>query len=116
MDTPSAAVQAALTQLLASSEQNRAVSLDDIGEALGSAAVSVTDIEQLFTALESAGRTITEPGGLGAEAKLKAVVTAVRALRAEGGGRPTLTTVAQRAGLGIPDVLSALHLLQVMQR
>src|SRR5258706_3658553 len=56
------------------------VSLDQIGDALGTLAVTTDEIDAVLSALEAAGRTIAGPeGGRGAET-LRAVLPAARAL------------------------------------
>lgn len=115
MDKLPSSLASVYQHLLETSTSERTVSLNAIGDALGDRAVSVTEIESLFVALEGAGRQITHDSGIGAEAKLKRVVHAVRALR-KSNRQPHLPTVAAQAGLDEADVLSALALLRVMQR
>lgn len=103
-------------ELLESSTQGGAIALDSIGHALGTTAVSSEEIELIFVRLEAQGRSVHAPPGGRGEVWLRQVVTAARALKAEGTARPTLAQVAERAGLTRDEVLSALYLLSIMQR
>lgn len=103
-------------RLLKASAASGAITLDAVGEALGSMAVSTDEIDALLQALEGAGRTITTPAGPGAERHLKQVVAAARSVKTRLERRPTLAEVAAEAGLSSEQVLVALALLRVMQR
>ena len=102
--------------LLAQSEDGRQVSLDQVGEAIGARAVSTDEIDALFSALEAKQRRIVGPEGGGGEGRLKRVVEAARALRAELARKPSESEVAERAQLTVVQVQHALALLRVMQR
>lgn len=105
-----------LNKLLAASADSGTVTLDAVGESLGALAVSTDDIDALLTALETRGMEIVAPAGGGAEAHLKRVVAAARALKAQLNRRPSLSEVAAHAELAPQDALVALALLRIMQR
>lgn len=110
---------AALAKLIATSERTRLVALDEIGEAVGTHAVSTDEIDALFSALEQRGRTIASPAGGGVEGLLKRVVAAARELKRDAPKRITRITideVARQASLTREQVISALALLHIMQR
>lgn len=109
-------LQAVVTRLLQSSQPKSAIALDALGQAIGTLAISTEEIEAIFVQLEVAGRHVSAPPGGGGEARLKRVIDAARALKAESAGRPPLSEVAQRAGLTRDEVLGALFLLRIMQR
>lgn len=105
-----------LNKLLAASAESGTVTLDAVGEALGALAVSTDDIDALLTALEARGVEIVAPSGGGAEAHLKRVVAAARALKLQLSRRPTLSEVSAQAELTPQEALVALALLRIMQR
>ena len=102
--------------LLAASNDRREVTLDAIGLAIGTRAITPPEIDELIAMLEAAGRTITGPEGGGGEERLKATVAAVRVLRPALGRAPTPSEIAEKAGLSEDEVRHALALLKVMQR
>lgn len=108
-------LQPVLAALLADSEHDHLVTLDAVGEALGTLAITPEDIDALLAALEAAGRNIVGPEGGGGEARLLRVLAAARALRDEG-TRPSVPAIAVRTGLREDEVRSALALARVMQR
>jgi hypothetical protein len=93
-----------------------AISLDEVGHALGSLSVSTGEIEAIFSMLEAAGREVGTREAGGVEAHLKLVVNAARALKAESTARPSVSDIATASGLSRDEVLAALFLLRVMQR
>jgi Sigma-70 region 3 len=109
-------LEAVLEELLGASVPGGSVSLDHVGDALGSRAASTDEIDALIGALEAQGRIVVGPEGPGAEAHLVLVVRAARALTGSLGRRPTLSEIAEHAGLGRDEVLRGLALLRVMQR
>jgi hypothetical protein len=103
-----------VTKLLA--REPREVTLDAIGEALGTLAVSTEEIDAILTEIEAAGRTIAGPeGGRGAET-LRAVLPAARALAASLGRKPSIDEIAARVGLPAERVRHAIALGRVMGR
>ncbi|CAN5838762.1 hypothetical protein BH11MYX4_BH11MYX4_23780 [soil metagenome] len=109
-------LQAIADALLAASAESHEVTLDAIGQAIGTRAVTPVEIDALIATLEAAGRSITGPQGGAGEDRLKAVVAAVRLLRPELGRAPSPGEIATKAGLSEDDVRHALTLLKVMQR
>lgn len=109
-------LQAVLDALLAESKDSSEVSLDALGEALGTHAISTDDVDEIMHALEDAGRKVIGPEGGGNEDRLKIVVTTARALVAELGRKPSVAEIAKRSGLSEEDVRHALALAQVIQR
>jgi len=109
-------LQQVVSRLLAESAQERTIALDQIGDALGTLAVSTDEIDTILKQLEARGRSVVSPPGGGGEARLKRVVDAVRTLKQESVVRPTLSAVAARAQLSRDEVLGALFLLRIMQR
>jgi hypothetical protein len=78
----------------------RPISLDEIGEAIGTRAVSTTEIEELLDALTQAGVVIDEPV-VNLRSDLRDVLGAARTLRTELGRAPTTFEIAVQ--LGKPD-------------
>jgi hypothetical protein len=93
-----------------------AVSLDDIGDAIGTIGVGVEDVEELFAALERHGRVIAEPDSSSLAATLAVVLAAARDLRRERGTVPSPPEIAARAGLPLAAVRRALLFASVVQR
>jgi hypothetical protein len=100
--------------LLASSAKE--ITLDAIGDAIGTRAASAEDVDEILRALESRGRKIVGPEGGGGEEHLRRVVTTARTLVGELGRKPTVGEIATRAGMTETDVRHALFLSRVMQR
>lgn len=110
-------LQSIVEQLLAASADSREIGLDALGEAIGSRAVSYTDVDAMIAALEAEGRSVTgSSADLRGEAHLRAVVTALRAAAGEGRRRPSLQELAKETGLSIEQVRHALVLARIMQR
>ena len=102
--------------LLAASTDSRVVSLDEIGDAIGTRAVTTADIEAILAALEARARRIVgKDTGRGVD-NLRAVLAATRALASELGRKPTLDEIVARSGLSRDAVHHALALARVMQR
>ena len=109
-------LKAVLDALLAESKDSSEVSLDALGEALGTHAISTDDVDEIMHALEDAGRKVIGPEGGGGEDDLKIVVATARALVGELGRKPSVAEIAKRSGLTEEDVRHALALAKVMQR
>jgi hypothetical protein len=92
------------------------VSLDEIAEVIGAAAVTPPDIEALIEALEHAGSSVGEEAKDSARALLAMVLGAARELRASLGRSPTTAEIAAHSGLSPSQVKSALLFAQVLQR
>ncbi len=112
--------------LLTSSASTKEVSLDAIGQAIGTRAITPVEIDAMIAALEASGRAVTSPfasphgpdgpeRGAG-EDRLKAVVAAARVLAPELGRPATVAEIAARSGLALDEVRHALALLRIMQR
>lgn len=116
MDLPKH-LREALDRLLRESEDARRVDLDAIGDAIGTGAVDVAQIEAILDALEANGRTIVASSGGGTGiANLKRVIPAARALGSELGRPARVSEIAERAGMPDGDVRHALLLAKVMGR
>jgi hypothetical protein len=102
--------------LLAASEASGEVTLDAIGEALGTRAASHDDVDAILHALEARGRRVVAPEDGGGEEKLRRVLATARALLAEGGKKPSVAEIAARSGLAEDEVRHALALARVIQR
>jgi Sigma-70 region 3 len=109
-------LRAILEELLASSVDARFVSLDALGEAIGTVALSTDEIDAIVTALEAEGRTVGEPEAALGTARLAAVLETARVLARELGRAPTRAEIAARAGMTDAAVRHALELAKVMQR
>ncbi len=109
-------LEAIATQLLQASAQAGAVTLDQIGDALGALAVSGDEIDALLARLEGSGRRIASDEARDRVADLRAVMRAARALQASLGRRPTTEELAAETSLAERDVRTALLLGRVMGR
>ena len=109
-------LRTALDELLRNSEDSRRVTLDTVGDALGSLAVDATQIDAIFGALEAEGRTIEAPSGGHGVAALRKVVPAARAIAKEQGRTARVPEIAERSGLSEDEVRRALLLARVMGR
>ncbi len=115
MDLP-AHLRTALDALLANSEDSRRVTIDAIGDAVGTTAVDATQIDALLGALEAAGRTIDAPSGAQGVATLRKVVPVARAIARARGRTARVAEIAAEAGLSEDEVRRALLLARVMGR
>jgi hypothetical protein len=109
-------LQAIVRELLAASERGGGISLDTLGDAIGTRAVSQAEIDAMLSQLEDAGRRVVGGEELRGEAHLKRVLATARAFSAEFGRRPKLAELAQRSGLTLEQVRHALTLVKIMQR
>jgi hypothetical protein len=109
-------VKPELHEVLRALRGRDAVSLDELAEAIGATSVSFDDVDALMAALERGGTRITAPRGGDAEAELRVVIPAARALRGELGRAPTVDEIAARASLPRDRVRLALLRAQVMGR
>jgi hypothetical protein len=109
-------IESVLIALLQASEVSREVSLDGIGEAFGTLAVTAEEIDQLLTDLEDRGRRVVGPSGGGGESRLKTVIAAARALEGELGRKARPAEIAARAGITEEQVRHALALARVIAR
>ena len=98
-------------------EVGDAVSLDDVGDALGHRSILVTDIEQLLFALDLRGVKVKEvDDALSVPDCLAAVLGTARQLRALHSRIPTVGEIAHHAGLPERAVRMALLFATVMSR
>ena len=102
--------------LLRDTASGGTITLDAIGDAIGTRAASADEIDVMLSILESRGRRVVSPEGGSGESKLKSVLDAARALRAELGRPPHQDEIAARAGISREDVEHALALARIMQR
>jgi hypothetical protein len=102
--------------LLAASSASGEVTLDEIGEAIGTMAVSIDEVDALLTALERHGRRVVGPHGQRGERNLRVVLSAARDLAKALGRRPTIAELATRTRLSESDVRHALALGSVIGR
>jgi len=92
------------------------ITLDAIGEAIGTLLVAQDEIDAMLTLIEARGRKVETPEGRHGEARLKRVLDAARALREELGRAPKPAEIGARAGLTRAEVEHALALVRIMQR
>jgi hypothetical protein len=91
------------------------ITLDEIAEAIGTAAVTMPEIEAIFDALEAAGHAVqAEPKD--APAALTQVLSTVRSFSAISGRRPSLSEIAQHSGLTLGEVRFAMLYARVLVR
>ncbi len=89
------------------------VSLDELAEAIGAAAVTMPEIEAIFDALEAAGFDVeAEPKN--PPAALAQVLATVRSFSALSGRRPTVPEIAEHSGLSLGEVRFALLYARVL--
>ncbi|MEI9941721.1 MAG: hypothetical protein WDO69_31295 [Pseudomonadota bacterium] len=91
------------------------VTLDEVAEAIGAAAVTMPEIEAIFDALEAAGHPVeAEPKN--PPAALAQVLSTVRSFSAISGRRPSVPEIAQHSGLSQGEVRFALLYARVLVR
>lgn len=88
----------------------KGLTLDELAEELIRKPVSYPDIEELIGALEADGIDLEGPGTPARPEELARVLDSARAFAAEHRRRPTVTELAERAGLSPIVVRRALHL------
>ena len=103
-------------QLLRDSEASGVVSLDQIGDAIGTRAVSYVDVDAVIGALEVAGRAVEAGAKPRGEDHLQRIVGSIRELSAQLGRRPTQPEIIAHTGLTQAEVSHALQLARIMQR
>ena len=96
-------------------KQDEVIALDRVAEAIGTSAVTMSDIEAIFDALEAAGRRV-EAETKDPQAALAQVLATVRSFSAVSGRRPTVPEMAQHSGLSIGEVRFALLYARVLVR
>ncbi|HEY2734313.1 MAG TPA: sigma-70 domain-containing protein [Polyangiales bacterium] len=116
MDQLRPELRAVVEELLRASEAAREITLDQLGDAIGTLAASYPEIDAMIAALEAEQRKVVSPLGGSGEAHLALVVNAAKELTRELGRRPNVVAIAGRAGLSIEEVKQALVLARIMQR
>jgi hypothetical protein len=91
------------------------LSLDQIGEAIGTRAISTAQIEELLDELGRAGVSIEQPR-MNLGELLREVLLAARLLRAESGRAPTTAEIALRMGKPDSGVRAALLFGSILGR
>ncbi len=109
-------METVLEGLLAKGARDGFVELDELGDACSLADAGPDEVDALVTELESRGVVIRGPEGGGGEGRLRVVLEAARALRAELGRTPTPAEIAERSGLDVDRVRQALALARVISR
>ena len=115
METTKAIVSEIVGKLLTGKRSQNGVSLDEVAEAIGAAAVTMPDIEAIFDALEAAGHPVTAELR-NPPAALAQVLSTVRSFSAISGRKPTLSEIAQHSGLSLGEVRFALLYARVLVR
>lgn len=92
------------------------ISLDQLGDAVGTLPVSTADVDLMIEALERAGRVVAAGDKPRGEEHLHLVIRSIRELSASLGRRPTQQEIAEHTGLTQADVSHALQLTRIMQR
>ena len=110
-----AAVLKIVEALIARTSSGATLTIDDVGNAIGTRAVTPPEIDEMIALLEKSGRHVQAPEGQHGESHLKKVIAAARALRAEG-VTARAEDIAARTGLTRAEVEHALALVRVMQR
>ena len=115
MKTTLSLVSEIVGRLLTGRPKNEPISLDELAEAIGAAAVTMQEIEAIFDALEAAGHAVeAEPKN--PPAVLGQVLSTVRSFSAISGRRPTVPEIAQHSGLSVGEVRFALLYARVLAR
>lgn len=91
------------------------LSLDAIGDAIGAAPITSEEIEQVFEALQSAGRRVERVTPRVRE-DLALVLRAARRLKAEQASAPSIESIASATGLDEGAVRAALLYASVLGR
>ncbi len=92
------------------------VSLDQLGEAVGTLAVSHEEIDRMIGALEKKGRRVEQVNAGSGPERLAKVVQAARALKETLGRPASRAEIAAHAKMTEDEVAHALALVNVMQR
>jgi len=115
METTLSIVSEIVGRLLTGRTTDRPISLDEVAEAIGAAAVTMPEIEAIFDALEAAGHPLTaEPKN--PPLALAQVLSTVRSFSAISGRRPSVPEIAQHSGLSLGEVRFALLYARVLVR
>jgi len=114
-ETTLSVVSEIVGRLITGKSRQTAISLDEVAEAIGAAAITMPEIEAIFDALEAAGHPVTaekrDP-----PAALAQVLSTVRSFSAISGRKPNLAEIAQHSGLSLGEVRFALLYARVLVR
>ena len=110
-----ALVAGIVDRLLAVTVPGDEITLDTIGEGVGTAPISYEQIGAVIDALERAGRAIAEPG-IDVTHALKEVLSAARRAHQRGGPTPTVQELEQLTGLDRATILTALRFGDTLRR
>jgi hypothetical protein len=102
-----------IAELLATSTHE--VSLDEIGERIGTLFVTQSEIDEVLTRLESSGRQVGSVTPAIRE-HLQGVLAAARALRQMNNVTPSVDDIAMRTGFSVGEVRAALLYASVLSR
>ena len=94
----------------------RRITLDELGDAIGAAAITVEEIDLVITTLEERGVAVGGDAPLPATTHHGTVLRTARQLRAELGRTPSPDEIAARSALSAQDVRIALFAAQILQR
>jgi len=94
---------------------SKELSLDLIGDAIGTVQISADEIEELFILLENAGRQIGTASP-NIRQNLNVVLREARRLRITHDATPDVTSIAQAAGLAPGEVRAALLYASVLSQ
>jgi len=118
METTKSLVSEIVGRLLTNSSgeaRQSSVTLDEVADAIGAAAVTMPEIEAILDALEAAGQPVAaQPKD--PPAALAQVLSTVRSFSAISGRKPNLAEIAQHSGLSLGDVRFALLYARVLVR
>jgi len=103
------AIEAIVEQLLRRHRASGRVHLNDLGEVIGVQAITQAEIEEIVDRLEAEGLRVGEALDDEDVSVLRAVLDAVRRLRASLGRRPTVAEIAREAGCAEHEVRRALE-------
>lgn len=92
------------------------LSLDHVGDAIGTLRVTPDEIDELFAWLEAQGRVIGDPIGSGSLELLSEVLVLARQLRTELGRTPRPEEIVSKSGLSLAAVQRALWFARILQR
>jgi hypothetical protein len=92
------------------------LSLDHVGDAIGTLRITPDEIDELFAWLEAQGRVIGDPVGRGSLELLGEVLGLARQLRAELGRTPRPEEIVARSSLSAAAVQRALWFARILQR
>lgn len=107
-------IEEVLQKLLA--QPGPQLSLDAVGEALGTLAVTVDEVDHLMRTLEQHGRVVDEGATASPSTHLAVTLTSARRLRISLNRPPTPDEIAADAGISVTSVRSALLFARILQR